>query len=137
MPKSPAAELPVETPVSDIDQLKMLLAKFSKADIAKLTKEVIADKHTVLSVTMDALVEAGDTIISANVNDRATAIGRECGVFNSTETASPISTAQLIRHVSAYRAAVARRANAAVTATTEFDVTALQPNASHMEMTVN
>ena len=112
---------PVENQISELDQLKALLAKFGKADIAKLVKEVSAEKHTVLSVTMDAIVLAGDNLVSANINTKATELGRECGVFTESESASPVSTAQLIRHVQAYREAVKRSEKRIVTATTEFD----------------
>jgi hypothetical protein len=124
------AELPV---MSEMEMLKTLMAKFSKADIAKLTKEVISEKHTVLSVTMTAIAEAVNSgqVLSKDITERATTLGRECGVFDDDEAASPVSTAQLIRHVQAYNAAVKRLANEAVVATAEFDVSTLNTGEQH------
>src|SRR5271154_2614963 len=70
--KAPAAEATETAPaavLSDIDMLKMLLAKYDKATVAKLTKEVAENRHTILSVSMDAIVasEASGDLITDNV----------------------------------------------------------------------
>ncbi len=121
---SPVAPVtPIAEPVvSDLDMLKHLMAKFSKADIVKLTKEVTENKATVLSVTMDAIVAAGDTLVSATINDEATRLGTDCGVFVNGDKASPVSTAQLIRHVQAYRSAVKRSEDAKAAETSEAEI---------------
>ncbi len=103
-----APETPAEPVLSDLDMLKALMAKFSKADIVKLTKEVVENKQTLLSVTMDCIVAAGDTLITDTVTKAVTRDGRAAGVLDEKDEASVTSVAQLIRHVQAYRAAVKR-----------------------------
>lgn len=101
----PASEKPAMT---EMEQLKALLAKFGKADIAKLVKEVTENKQTVLSVTMDCIVASGDMLITDTVTKAVTTAGRAAGVLGENDEAAVTSVAQLIRHVQAYRAAVKR-----------------------------
>ena len=117
-----SATLVAEVPpvMSDLDMLKALMAKFSKADIVKLTKEVVENKQTLLTVTMDCIVAAGDTLITDTVAKAVTVAARAAGVLNEKEEASVTSVAQLIRHVQAYRAAV-KRHDAKVSETEETE----------------
>lgn len=110
-PRTPVA--PVEppaapVPMTEMEQLRALLAKFGAAEVAKLVKEVAAEKQTLLSVTMDAIIAAGDTLITDNVVKAVTVTGREAGVLKKDEEASVTSVGQLVRHVQAYRAACKR-----------------------------
>jgi hypothetical protein len=133
MTTKPAVNAPVAAPVaemSDLEKLKALMAKFSKADIVKLTKEVVENKQTILSVTMDAIVAAGDNLITDNVAKDVTKRGRDAGVLAATEESAVTSVAQLIRHVQAYRAALKRVDDNAVEATTEFDASNLVSSAT-------
>ena len=107
-PAPPVADTGEKPVMTEMEQLKALLAKFGKADIAKLVKEVSENKQTILSVTMDCIVAAGDTVITDTVTKAVTKAGRECGVLDEKDEASVTSVAQLIRHVQAYRSAVKR-----------------------------
>lgn len=114
----PAPETDEKPAMTEMEQLKALLAKFGKADIAKLVKEVTENKQTVLSVTMDCIVSAGNTLIANTVTKAVTTAGRAAGVLGEKDEASVTSVAQLIRHVQAYRAAVKRHENKELDETT-------------------
>jgi hypothetical protein len=97
--------------IKDPKELLALAVKLNgAAEVAKAAQAAKKDAPSVLSVTMDAIVAAtlSGPVLSKDVTDDVTKRGRECGLFKDDESATPTSTAQLIRHADAFCMAMER-----------------------------
>ena len=116
--------------LSDMEQLKLLLAKFDKATVAKLSKEVAEKRHTLLSVSMDAIVThyASGDLITDNVYQTAKKLAEQHEVEGHASMAQT-SVAQLMRHVAAFKAAEKRASEAKPDSEATEDSTEAMPPA--------
>lgn len=91
--------------------LLQLAVKLNGAEaVAKAAKQAKTEAPTMLSVTMDAIAAAAlaGAVITKDVADKATVNARAAGLLKPDEEATHSSVAQLIRHASAYDAAMTR-----------------------------
>lgn len=95
---------------SATDLLAALVKSIPAADMKAALKKAEAEKPTLLSLTMDAIVSAAiaGQVITDNVCKAVTESGRACGVLTETESAATSSVGALIRYANAYDAALKR-----------------------------